>query len=108
MINPLRTVVEIIEIFKGEGFIYEFCIKDKKLYCVSIDRKYEPKQLVIEKTESNMEEPDAPGNTTIYAIAANDGAKGILIDAYNLYSEPDAAGILQEIPVKNLKASKAS
>ena len=111
MTNTHKTVVEIIESLKGEGFIYEFCIKDNQLYCIPIDRKYEPGELIIEKSEFHAPEIDAKGihsgSTTVFAISAEDGAKGILIDAYGLYSGPEKAGLLSKIPIMPVKTLKA-
>lgn len=105
MVTNAKTVVEIIESYKGEGYIYEFCIKEEMLYCISVDRKYQPDELEIEKSESFEGEPDISGNITsgktiVYAIAAEDGTKGILINAYGLYSPAEPARILSEIPVR--------
>jgi hypothetical protein len=98
----MKTVVEIIEIFKGEGYIYEFCIKDGALYCNSTDRKYIPGELNIDKSERYEGDSDPSDSTIVYALAASDGSKGILIDSYGVYSEPKLSKLITDIPVSKV------
>ena len=97
------TVAEIIETLKGEGYIYEFCIKDGVLQCSSTDRKYIPKDLTVDKVETFEGDSAILGKTIIYAFSANDGTNGIMIDSYNIYSEPKLAKMIREIPWLNRK-----
>ena len=104
----MKTVVEIIEIFKSEGYIYEFCIKESVLYCSSTDRKYIPGNLTIDNVECFEGDSTVPGKTIVYAFSADDGSKGIMIDAYDIYSEPKLAKLIKEIPMLNMKEFQLS
>ena len=103
MQSGIKTVVEIIETFKSEGYIYEFCIKQCVLYCSSTDRKYIPRNLTIDNVECFEGDSAASGKTIVYAFSADDGSKGIMIDAYDIFSEPKLAKLIKEIPTLNKK-----
>lgn len=98
----MKTVTEIIEALKGEGYIYEFCIKEGGLKCNSNDSNYEPGDLIIEKTERYEGDSDPSDNAIIYALTAKDGSKGTLIDSYGVYSDPQLAILIRDIPLREV------
>lgn len=102
MYRIMKTVIEIIETLKGEGYIYEFCIKNSALYCNSTDRNYKPGELVIEKSERYEGDSDPSDNSIVYALAATDGSKGIFIDSYGVYSDPKLTKLIADIPVSEV------
>ena len=108
MYRIMKTVVEIIETFKGEGYIYEFCIKDGALYCNSTDRSYKPAELMIDKSERYEGDSDPSDNTIVYALASGDGSKGILIDSYGVYSDPKLSKLITDIPVSEVHKLQVS
>jgi hypothetical protein len=102
MYRQMKTVVEIIESLKVDGYIYEFSIKDNALYCNSTESKYNAKDLLIEKTERYEGDSDPSDNVIVYGITAKDGSKGTLIDSYGVYSDPHFAILIDEIPLKEV------
>lgn len=96
----MKSVLEIIESLRAEGYIYDFSIKNDELCCSSEGFIYEPEDLNIEKTERYEGDSNPSDSAIIYAITAKDGTKGVLIDSYGAYADPKLAKIIGDIPVR--------
>lgn len=110
MYKLMKTVLDIAESLREEGFIHDFSIKDEKLASNSEEKSYGPGELIIEKTDSYEGDSNSSDNAIIYAITAKDGTKGILTDSYDTYSDPILAKIIADIPVReehNLQDNKS-
>lgn len=100
MYRLMKSVLEIIESLRAEGYIYDFSIKNDELCCSSEGFIYEPEDLIIEKTERYEGDSNPSDSAIIYAITAKDGTKGVLIDSYGAYADPKLANIIGDIPVR--------
>lgn len=100
MYRLMKSVLEIIESLRAEGYIYDFSIKNDELCCSSEGFIYEPENLIIEKTERYEGDSNPSDSAIIYAITAKDGTKGVLIDSYGAYADPKLAKIIGDIPVR--------
>ncbi|MEO8513504.1 MAG: phosphoribosylpyrophosphate synthetase [Ignavibacteria bacterium] len=96
----MKTVLEITDSLKEEGFIHDFSIKDDSITVDSGKQAYAPEELMIEKTERYEGDSNPSDNAIIYAITAKDGIKGILTDSYGIYSDPRLAKIIASIPLR--------
>ncbi len=100
MYKLMKSVIEIIESLREEGYIHDFIIKNEELYCDARGGKYEPDELIIEKTERYEGDSNPSDNAIIYAITAKDGTKGVLVDSYGAYADPKLAKIIGDIPLR--------
>lgn len=100
MYRLMKSVIEIIELLREEGYIHDFSIKNEELYSDSDGKKYEPQDLIIEKTERYEGDSNPSDSAIIYAITAKDGTKGVLVDSYGTYADPKLAKIIGDIPVR--------
>ncbi len=110
MNNEMKTVSEIIDKLRNEGYTHDFKIEDGLILCESDGIGYKPGEVIIENTQRYEGDADPSDNSIIYAITAKDGDRGILIDSYGTYSEPEVAKIIASIPVREehkLQDSKA-
>jgi len=96
----MKSVIEVIESLRQEGYIYDFSIKNDELCCDSGGSIYEPTELIIEKTERYEGDSDPSDNAILYAITAKDGTKGVLVDSYGTYADPKLAKVIGDIPVR--------
>ena len=99
MYKEMKTVSEIIEKLREDGYIHDFRI-EKGVVCASDGREYRPEDVIIEKTQRYEGDSDPSDNSIIYAITAKDGEKGVLLDSYGAYSDPEVAKIIAVIPVR--------
>ena len=81
------TLSEAIDMWKKEGFDYDFNLKEDRLECKKLGKDYQAKDFNIVKVArfEGMSNPD--DNSVLYAIEADDGTKGTLTDAYSTYSQ---------------------
>lgn len=100
MYRLMKSVIEIIESLREEGYINDFSIKNDKLCCDSDGSKYEAADLIIEKTERYEGDSNPSDSAIIYAITAKDGTKGVLVDSYGAYADPKLAKIIGDIPLR--------
>jgi hypothetical protein len=94
----MKTVMELTELLRVEGFIEDFSIKDDTIMSYKGEKKYSPEDLIIEKTERYEGDSNPSDNAIIYALTAKDGTKGLLIDSYGTYSDPKLASVIACIP----------
>ena len=81
------TLSEALEIFKKEGYEYDFNLKEDRLECKKLGKDYQPEHFNIVKVArfEGMSNPD--DNSVLYVIETDDGTKGTLTDAYSTYSQ---------------------
>lgn len=96
----MKSVTEIIEALREEGYTHDFSFKNDELCSVSDGSIYKADELIIEKTERYEGDSDPSDNAIIYAITAKDGTKGVLTDSYGAYADPKLAKIIGDIPVR--------
>lgn len=100
MYKLMKSVVELIEALREEGYIHDFSIKNDELCSNSDGSIYKPDELIIEKTERYEGDSNPSDSAIIYAITAKDGTKGVLVDSYGAYADPKLAKIIGDIPVR--------
>lgn len=100
MYRLMKTVLELTESLREEGYIEDFSIKDDCIINTSDNRAYSPEDLIIEKTERYEGDSNPSDNAILYAITAKDGTKGVLTDSYGTYSDPKLAKIIGDIPLR--------
>ncbi|MFM6975558.1 MAG: phosphoribosylpyrophosphate synthetase [Sphingobacteriaceae bacterium] len=95
-----QTMTEAVNALAKRGYTYDFQYEDCSLYCKSINHRFRSNDLLITEVYrfEGMSDPD--DNSAVYAIESKDGFKGILIDAYGVYSDEQKALFLKDIPVK--------
>ena len=98
----MKTVAELSDCMKEEGYIYDFGIKNDYICCQDCgeDSYYTSDDLIIERTERYEGDSDPSDNAIVYAITAHDGKKVVLVDSYVAYSDPKLANIIGDIPLR--------
>ena len=98
MYRLMKTVMELTELLREEGFIEDFSIQDDAIVRSKGGKEFSAEELIIEKTERYEGDSNPSDNAIIYALTAKDGTKGLLIDSYGTYSDPKLAKVIAEIP----------
>jgi hypothetical protein len=82
-----NNLVDALKDLKARGFNLDFNLKPDCIECTANQLRLHPEDFEIKETY-RLEEGSSPdGNSIIYAIEANTGAKGVLVDAYSIYGE---------------------
>lgn len=81
------TLSEALNDLKKRGYIEDLGLKSDCLECADKGLYLHPEDFTIDefyRFEGNSNPDDS---SIVYAISSNDGLKGVLIDAYGIYSE---------------------
>lgn len=100
MEKEMNTLTETIEKFKAKQFIQDFYVKDGLLVSDDTNESFKPEDVVIERTGRYEGDSNPDDMSIIYAITANSGTRGIIIDAYGTYANPKISEFIKNIPGK--------
>ena len=95
------TLTEALEGLRKDGFTQDYNLKPDCLHCSSDNIELRPADFDIVDVYRFEGMTDPGDSTVLYAIEANNGNKGTLVDAYGAYSEaisPEMAEKLRYTP----------
>lgn len=81
------TLSEAIDALKQQGYIRDFNLTENSLVCKLNGQCFPAKTFQVDKffRFEGMNDPD--DSSILYAITAEDGTRGLLLDAYGVYAE---------------------
>jgi hypothetical protein len=94
-----RTLDGVIEELKGRGFVERFGVSGGQLRVLGSGRMFDPEDLTIREYHrfEGMSDPDDA--SIIYAIETRSGTKGVLVDAFGLYANPEVGRLLESVEI---------
>ena len=81
------TLTEAIEGLRKDGFTQDYNLKSDRLHCQPDNIELRPADFDIVDVYRFEGMTDPGDETVLYAIEAKNGNKGVLVDAYGVYSE---------------------
>ena len=97
--NAYDSLSHAINALTVKGFTHSFEVTEGGRECTSLGKHYGPDELTI-VGKHRFEGPSATDdNSVLYALEAKDGTKGLIVDAYGVYADPDKSKFLKNIPV---------
>lgn len=101
MKNEMTTVLQCLESLKQKGFHCNFDVDDtNRITCKETCESFPPEDIIIENTYRFEGDSDPADMSIIYSVTAKSGTRGILIDAYGTYSNPDIDKFIKSVPVR--------
>jgi hypothetical protein len=95
--HKMKTLSECMAGLKKDGFKENFMVKENLLYAPEANKYYAPVETKIVNFY-RFEGTSDPGDSSIlYAIETTDGVKGILTDAYGMYSDVMTTSFIMEV-----------
>lgn len=93
------TLSEAMNHLKTRGYTYEFDFKENNIQSNTHDKEFSKNELKIVEIHrfEGMSNPD--DNTILYAIYCADGSKGVIVDAYGMYADPEKTKFMQDIEI---------
>jgi hypothetical protein len=94
-----QTVAEAVRTLEQRGFSANFELIGKTFRAVESGKTFKPEDLTIVEHYRFEGASDPEELAVVYAIEAADGTRGILVDAYGAYANPDLSAFLKDVPI---------
>ena len=98
--NPYSTLTEAMKDLKEKGFTRDFNQQGAHLECKELSKNYQPEAFTITHTYRFEGMSSAGDNSVLYAIEAEDGTKGQLVDAYGVYADSLTPEMIEKFRVE--------
>ncbi|MEM9921702.1 MAG: hypothetical protein AAF990_26605 [Bacteroidota bacterium] len=100
MLNKYTNLVQAINAFRSQGFIYNFYYKEKVgLICQENNRTYAQHQLKINEYHRFGSSRYPQNMSILFVIECSDGLKGTITSSYNDYMDGKLATFLSNVKV---------
>jgi hypothetical protein len=93
----MRSLSHCMEKLTNNGFTANFSVAEEKLQHVESGHAYEAEQVEIVDFYRFEGVSDPEDNSILYAILTSDGRKGMLVDAYGAYSDPEVDQFIKKV-----------
>jgi len=91
------TVLEALQGLKERGFTENLELKGNVLHAVGSGRTFNAQELTIVEHHRFEGASDPDDMSVVYGIESNDGARGVLVDAYGVYADPQLSEFLKDV-----------
>jgi hypothetical protein len=98
----MRTLSSAVEQFVAEGFKANFGVVGGRLRAYDTGRTFAAHEVVIREYERFEGVSDPDDMAIVYAIESLDGTRGLLTDAFGVYSSPTVSVFLQHVPIRRI------
>ena len=95
-----NSLSEATNDLKARGYTEDLNLKPTCIECPSRNLQWHPEQFTIDEFYrfEGMSNPD--DNSIVFAISSKDGVKGVLVDAYGMYSESLSESMIRKLKIK--------
>ena len=97
--DRMQTLAGAIEEMAERGYTRELKVNGDRLDEVGGSRSFGAEDVVVREYRRFEGVSDPDDTSVLYAIEAADGTKGILIDGYGAYADPQVAAFLARVAV---------
>ncbi len=94
------TMADAMSDLKRRGFTADFEPVGQTLHVAGSDRTFQSDELTIVEHHRFEGSSDPEEMAVVYAIEARDGTRGVLIDAYGVYANPDLSAFLKDVRMR--------
>ena len=100
-----ETLERVVDELSRRGYTEHFKAVEGGLQALLTGQRFEPKDLVI-RGYYRFEGISDPDDMAIaYAVESRSGVRGVLIDAFGVYSDPTTSEVLKRIPMLGKSAA---
>jgi hypothetical protein len=94
-----RTLDRVIEELKERGFVERFDVRDGQLRALGSGRTFDAEDITIREYQRFEGVSDPDDASVVYAIEAGSGTKGLLVDAFGPYANPEVGRFLETVEI---------
>jgi len=92
------TVTQLLASLQGRGFTANLGVVDGTMKVFDTGRVLRREDLVIREVHRFEGESDPDDMTIVYVLESKDGTRGVLVDAFGIYADPEVGALLSTIP----------
>jgi hypothetical protein len=101
-----KTLSEAIEDLKKQGYTEDFNLTENALNWKAKQLQIHPEHFVVDETFRFEGMSSTDDNSILYAISSDNGVKGLLVDAYGVYSDSLSPAMIQKLRVTHQDSEK--
>ena len=94
------TVSEAVRGLNVRGFTANFELAGDVLRAVDSGKTFTAQQLTIVEHDRFEGASDPDDESVVYGIAATDGTRGVVVDAYGVYADPRLSEFFKDVKVR--------
>ena len=100
--NPQEYASEIdaMRDLRQRGFTTDLEFRDGALRETTTGRRFRTDEVAIVEHHRFEGESDPEDMSVVYAIESDDGVRGIVMDAFGAYADPNLAAFLEKVKVR--------
>lgn len=91
--------IDAMRDLRQRGFTADLEFRDGALRAAATGRRFRPDELAIVEHHRFEGASDPEDMSVVYAIESDDGVRGIVVDAFGAYADPNLAAFLEKIKV---------
>ena len=97
--KTFETLSQAITALKTRGYTNDFNLHPEWIECQPLNQKLRPEEFHVDEVHrfEGMTNPD--DSSVLYAIASTGGLKGLLVDAYGVYSESVSQEMIKKLQI---------
>ena len=95
------TLSQAIEGLKEKGYDTDFNLVDEGIESKHLKKTWKAEQIEVEKAYRFEGMSSAGDNSVLYVINTHDGEKGLLVDAYGVYSGQISKEMIQKLKIEH-------
>lgn len=95
--NEYRSVEEVLAALADRGYVANFEYLKQGFTQVETGRTFTPDELTIVEHHRFEGVSDPDDESIVYAIESGDGIRGVLVDAFGTYANPDLSEFLRNV-----------
>jgi hypothetical protein len=95
-----RTLDRVIEELKQRGFVERFGVREGRLRALGSGRAFDAEDLTIREYQRFEGVSDPDDASIVYAIETRGGTKGLLVDAFGPYANPEVGRLLETVEIR--------
>ena len=99
-VQPYKTMTEALEDLKKRGFTANLELLNNVFRAVDSEKTFQADDLTIVEHHRFEGASDPDDMSVVYAIEASDGTRGILVDAFGIYANPDLGTFLNNVRMR--------
>jgi hypothetical protein len=90
-------LADAVESLKEQGYTYIFGLEEDCIKCNSLETEYSPDELTVVESHFFDQGTDPGNESSVHAITAESGVKGLLIVSYGMYVDRAKAALIDRL-----------